>query len=53
MGAVVSYAVTPINDLIDHDDFSEDCICGPTITLEQTGHGDEWIIVHQALDGRE
>jgi hypothetical protein len=49
---VVSTAVVPINDLVEHDDFSEDCVCGPKLVLVENGHGDEWLIVHAALDGR-
>jgi hypothetical protein len=46
-------AVVPVNDLVEHDDFAEDCVCGPTLKLVETDHGDEWLIVHEALDGRQ
>jgi hypothetical protein len=41
--------VYPVDDLIEHDRESDECICGPDF---------EWIegtklVVHQALDGRE
>ena len=49
----MSYAVHPVNDLIEHDVHSEDCVCGPELVREPTDRGDEWIIVHHALDGRQ
>lgn len=44
--------VEPINDLIAHED-SDECACLPTTELIQTDHGDEYLIVHNAWDGRE
>lgn len=46
--------VVPINDLIDHEEFSEDCPCGPTpdpVKREDGSVG--WVLVHHSLDGRE
>ena len=45
--------VYPVNDLIEHDTESEDCICGPRTDFVQTDHGDGYIILHHSLDGRE
>jgi hypothetical protein len=42
----------PVNDLVAHD-LSADCVCGPKAVLVDTDHGDEWMFVHHALDGRE
>lgn len=47
-------AVTPINDLIDHEEFSEDCVCGPTIEPVKRDDGSVgWVLTHHSLDGRE
>lgn len=44
--------VTPINDLIEHED-SEDCVCQPTPRLVTMANGaDGWVITHHSLDGR-
>lgn len=45
--------VLPVNDLIDHDSTGEDCICGPDLERVETDHGDEWMVIHHSLDGRE
>lgn len=48
-----TYHVRPVNDLIEHDTTSDDCICGPAFELVPTDHGDAWLVVHNSLDGRE
>ncbi len=46
--------VFPINDLIEHDKESDDCICGPLITPVERDNGEvAWIYTHHALDGRD
>jgi hypothetical protein len=46
--------VYPLNDLVEHDTASGGaCVCGPTSGLVQTDHGDEWLVIHHSLDGRE
>lgn len=43
--------VSPIDDLIEHDTESPDCICGPRVTpieLEDGSIG--WLYSHHALD---
>ena len=46
--------VVPINDAIDHDEFSEDCPCGPTPEPVKRDDGSMgWVLVHHSLDGRE
>lgn len=48
------YFVWPVDDLIQHDNESADCICGPTQHHEKAEDGSiHWIITHHALDGRE
>jgi hypothetical protein len=44
--------VVPVDDLIEHDSWGEDCVCGPEHGLVRTDNGDRWLIVHHALDGR-
>lgn len=46
------YHVIPLNDLIEHE-LTEDCICGPAVTMLAGAEGDCWQISHPALDGRE
>lgn len=49
--------VLPIGDLIDHDTSTPepDCVCGPRTELVKHSNGTDagWILVHNALDGRE
>jgi hypothetical protein len=45
--------VHPLNDQVTHDLPYEDCVCGPTSELLQTGEGDAWVLTHHSLDGRE
>lgn len=48
---MTDWHVTPVKDLIDHED--HDCPCGPTVELVNTSDGDSWIHTHHSLDGRE
>lgn len=48
-----TFHVYPVNDLIEHDTDSEDCVCGPTHELVPSDDGNGWIILHHSLDGRE
>lgn len=46
--------IYPMNDVIDHDTTSDDCLCGPTIEpIEMPDGTINWLIVHHSLDGRE
>lgn len=46
--------VYPINDLIEHNTDSDDCICGPRIDVVKRKDGScAYIVVHHSLDGRE
>ena len=49
--------VAPIGDLIEHDTSTPepDCVCGPRTELVKRSDGTSagWILVHNALDGRE
>ncbi|WP_282824171.1 hypothetical protein [Gulosibacter sediminis] len=46
--------VTPVNDLIEHDETSEDCVCGPeTLPMECEDGSINWVLAHHSLDGRE
>jgi hypothetical protein len=40
--------VTPVNDLVDHDEDSS-CVCIPEVTVLE----DRVIVIHHSLDGRE
>ncbi len=47
-------AVVPVDDLIAHDAFSDDCTCGPTSEPVKRDDGSMgWVLVHHSLDGRE
>ena len=39
--------IYPINDVIEHNTDSEECLCNPDIDVE---HG---LVIHTAIDGRE
>lgn len=46
--------VLPVNDLIEHDEEGDECICGPKVEpvfREDGSNG--WLISHHSLDGRE
>jgi hypothetical protein len=46
--------VVPINDLIDHDDIGDECVCGPTSEPVKRDDGSVgWVVTHHSLDGRE
>lgn len=46
--------VTPVNDLIDHLEYEDDCVCGPTVEPVERDDGSfGWLITHHSLDGRE
>lgn len=44
--------VYPVNDLVEHELDGQPCVCGPADVRVETDHGDEWMVVHEALDGR-
>lgn len=47
--------VLPVDDLVEHE-LEEGCVCGPTLELLPgvgLAGGEEWALVHHALDGRE
>jgi hypothetical protein len=41
--------IMPVNDLIDHKEVGDDCICGPRVEFLSGGN----LIIHHSLDGRE
>lgn len=41
--------VVPVDDIIDHNLDSADCVCGPRVRQREQGT----VIVHASLDGRE
>ncbi len=43
------YAVVPLNDLLEHDDYSSDCLCSPKTEIIN-GH---LLFIHNSFDGRE
>jgi len=46
--------VFPVNDLIEHDLESDDCVCGPAIEPVEADDGSiGWLVSHNSLDGRE
>lgn len=48
--------VFPLDDVVDHDTSTEepDCVCGPqTRPVVRDDGSMGWLIVHNALDGRE
>ena len=45
--------VLPINDLIAHEENSDECVCGPAVEHVKSLDGDGWVIIHHSLDGRE
>lgn len=51
-GEVAAAHVTPDGDLIEHE-LTEGCVCGPFDERVPSWGGDRWVVVHQALDGRQ
>jgi len=46
--------VVPVNDLVEHDDIGDECICGVSIEAVKGEDGSvRWVITHHSLDGRE
>lgn len=46
--------VFPLEDLIEHDTESDECLCGPSLEAVQREDGSTgWMLTHHALDGRE
>ena len=46
--------VFPVNDIIEHNTDTDDCVCGPTAEPVIDDDGScGWVIVHHSLDGRE
>ncbi|AAR89783.1 hypothetical protein PBI_PATTYP_66 [Mycobacterium phage PattyP] len=46
--------VLPVDDLIEHEDIGDDCVCGPEIEPVFDADGAcGWVITHHSLDGRE
>lgn len=44
----------PLNDLVEHDTDTDDCICGPDVEAVFREDGSNgWHILHHSLDGRE
>jgi hypothetical protein len=46
--------VLPVNDLVEHDNTGDDCVCGPEVEPVPRDDGSMgWLIKHHSLDGRE
>ena len=46
--------VFPVNDIIEHNTDTDDCVCGPTVEPVMYDDGScGLVIVHHSLDGRE
>ena len=46
--------VLPVNDLVEHEDEGDGCVCGPRVEPVPCDDGSMgWLIVHHSLDGRE
>lgn len=43
-----TYHVVPVDDLMEHEERSDACVCGPHVEFFPSG----WIVIHHALDGR-
>jgi hypothetical protein len=41
--------ILPINDLIEHEEEGDECVCGPDVEFVSGGR----VVVHHSLDGRE
>lgn len=41
--------VLPIDDLVEHEEEGDDCVCGPRVEFVEGGK----VVVHNSLDGRE
>lgn len=49
-----NYHVYPVDDLIDHEADSDNCVCIPRVEAMTEGPGPtDWLYVHSSLDGRE
>lgn len=49
-----TWHVCPVNDLIEHDTDTDDCVCIPDQRAAKRDDGSiGWIAVHHSLDGRE
>ncbi len=38
--------VLPINDVLEHDEYGEECLCSPIVTEDD-------LVIHNSFDGRE
>lgn len=46
--------VIPVDDIVKHRTYGEDCICGPAVEAVFRDDGSNgWLITHHSLDGRE
>lgn len=46
--------VYPLDDLIEHDLDTDECVCGPAdVPVERDDGSIAWMVVHNSLDGRE
>lgn len=44
----------PVNDMFDHDENGEVCVCGPEVVkVEREDDTDAFQIIHNSFDGRE
>lgn len=41
--------VLPVDDLIEHEDIGDECVCGPDVAFVTGGQ----VVTHHSLDGRE
>jgi len=50
----VNIHVTPVNDIIEHEEVDTECVCGPCVEpVERDDGAINWLITHNSLDGRE
>lgn len=50
---MIEMHVLPFNDLVEHEDEGDECVCGPSVEYVKGSDGDGWVITHHSLDGRE
>jgi hypothetical protein len=52
----MSVHAIPVNDVIEHDTNSLDCVCGPDVEYSHPDTGEFYgvpFVIHHSLDGRE
>lgn len=50
----MTWHVFPVNDLVEHDTETDDCVCVPVVEpVERVDGSYGWVAKHHSLDGRE